>query len=156
MGDGDEEGVRETEQIIARASQEFGEVQAFATYRVIDYHHWMLAQNGDPIRSFALSGGQVLTDSGEPTPVELSFGWYPLQVDEEDEGDEEESDEGGDGPNEEDVMKVAGEWSINPQLLGPSTASTGRGVLATAPARPRAAKDTGTRPARRAWWRFWG
>jgi hypothetical protein len=153
MGSGDEQGVHSIERLITRASAELREVQAFATSRVIDYHHWMIARDGALSRAFAISGGELLADFGEPTPVELGFSWYPLRQDADDADDGEMDDDEAEGwPNEESVMKVAGEWSVNPQLLGPSVPSTGKGVLAVAPAAEVRAAAAGSR---RPWWKFW-
>lgn len=154
MGNGEEQGVREVEQLITRLSTEFGEAQAFATYRVVDYHHWMLARHGALVRSFAIVQGEVLADSGEPTPVELGFKWYPLrQVDGELDEEEPEPDVGS-WPNEEAVMTVAGAWSINPQLLETFPPSPARGVLANAASAPRPGRGPDRVPGRRPWWRF--
>ncbi len=157
MRTGDEQGVREVERLIARISAEFGEVQAFATHRVVEYHHWMLARNGALVRSLAYIGesGEVLADSGEPTPVEIGFDWYPLRRDDSD-LDEEEPEDEGTWPDEEAVMKVAGEWSINPQLLETFPPAASRGVLARTPAAPRPGRDAEKEAVGRPWWRFWG
>jgi hypothetical protein len=157
MGTGDEQGVREVEQLIARVSAEFGEVQALATYRVVEYHHWMLARNGALVRSFAYIGesGQVLADSGDPTPVELGFSSYPLRQDDGDLDEEEPEPDTEWGPNEGSVMTVAGAWSINPQLLETYPPRAQRGVLAKAPATPQSGKSAERVPGRRPWWRFW-
>lgn len=150
-GSDEELGVRQVERLITRASSEFGEVQAFASHRVIEYHHWMLARNSDLVRSFAYIGerGEVLTDSGEPTPVELGFKWYPLREEDADLEEEEIL------PNEESVMKVAGAWSVNPQLLETFPSSSSRGVLAKAPPIQQQPQNAEAGPARRPWWRFW-
>jgi hypothetical protein len=157
MGDGDDPG--SIEQLITRLSKEFGEAQAFATYRVIEYHHWMRAKSGDLERSFAYLGesGQVLRDEGEPTSAELDIGWQRWPEDDEfpyEPGDSSTSEEARWRPNEEDVMTIAGHWSINPQTLGPDVSSTGTGILARAPS-AESVKSAQTAHARRPWWRFW-
>jgi hypothetical protein len=156
MGTGEEQGVRAIQQIVSQVSAEFGEAQAFATYRVMEYHHWMLARDGRLLRSFAYLGesGEVLADSGEPTPVELSFRWYPFSQDDNGEGDEEQDTEEDLFPDEEAVMKVAGAWSINPQVLETLPVSSLRGVLARAPSL-REAPQNAARSSGRPWWRFW-
>jgi hypothetical protein len=156
MGNGEYQDLREIESRVVAASAEFGEAQAFATYRVVDYHHWVLARDGTLLRSFAVSGGEVFSDAGDPTPVELSLAWFPLN--QEHAADDEESDEDreeGDLPGEDDVMKVAGSWSVNPQLLEVSFSDGGKGVLAVAPPTSKAAQDTAGTGGQRPWWRFW-
>jgi len=112
MGDGDDPGG--IEQLITRLSMEFGEAQAFAIYRVIEYHHWMWAKSGCLERSFSYLGesGQVLRDEGEPTSAELDIGWHRLpEVDEmpDEQGESSTSGEAFWRPNEEDVMTIAGQ-----------------------------------------------
>src|SRR5262249_45162600 len=62
-------------------SARFGEVQAFATHRVLEYHLWMLAKDGDVVRSFAYAGetGEFLDNMGPLTEAErnLSFSNQP-------------------------------------------------------------------------------
>jgi hypothetical protein len=157
MGTGEEQGVRAIQQLVSRASAAFGEAQAFATYRVIEYHHWMLAREGRLLRSFAYLGesGEVLADSGEPTPVELGFHWYPPSREDSDEGDEDPDAEEDLLPDEEAVMKVAGAWSINPDLLETLPASSLRGVLARAPSLREEPRYPAKGSDRRPWWHFW-
>ena len=91
---------------IAELSSSFGEVQAFATHRVSEYHHWVLAKNGKIERCFAYSGtsGEVLNNEGELTDVEKQFPWDKLKTFKW-------------FPDEEDVMTLAGKWSVNPQTI---------------------------------------
>jgi hypothetical protein len=87
-------------------SNVFGEVQAFATHRVSEYHHWILARKGKIERCFAFSGerGEVLYNEGELTLIEEHLSWNKLKSLKW-------------SPNEEDVMNIAGKWSINPQTI---------------------------------------
>ncbi len=100
------------QQRIVELSARCGEAQGFATHRVSEYHHWMLAKDGKLVRAFAYAGdqGKALCDSGELTPVELKLDLS--------------------APTEEDVMMVAGEWSFDPTILGPGSAQAVLGVLA--------------------------
>lgn len=85
-------------------SKEFGDVQVFSTHRVSEYHLWMHSMDGQIVRAMAYDGssGEVLesigdSTDGEPFPVDkLGEDWFP---------------------SEEDVMAVAGNWSVNPQTL---------------------------------------
>jgi hypothetical protein len=116
---GEEDGVHDVEKFITNLSTQFEEVQAFATHRVVEYHHWMLAKNGSLVRSFAYVGesGEVLNNEGELTQIEKSYDWDHLDGSEwlsDEETDMEELDEDIWFPDEETVMEVAGSWSINP------------------------------------------
>jgi hypothetical protein len=51
-------------------------------------------------------------------------------------------------------MKVAGAWSINPDLLETLPASSQKGVLARAPS-VREAPQNAAKASGRPWWRFW-
>lgn len=84
----------------------FEEVQAFATHRVSEYHHWILAKKGKVERCFAYSGekGKVFHNEGELTEAEKQLPRYKLK------GSQWY-------PNEEDVMTIAGKWSINPTKI---------------------------------------
>lgn len=142
---GGEVDVVNVEKFITNLSKQFGEVQAFATHRVVDFHHWMLARNGSLIRSFAYCGenGEVLTNKGKLTQIEESYEWDQLLKfcsDEEDQTDEFDgfSDEGDELdefwlPDEETVMEVAGAWSINPTEIEDLSLDEGSGILAFAP-----------------------
>ena len=92
----------------------FGEVQYFGTHRVVDYHAWARASDGWVIRSYAWLGerGDVLQDVGPKTPEEeeLGFRFIDSTTAEADRDDIEL-------PGEEDVMRIAGRWSLNPQEI---------------------------------------
>jgi hypothetical protein len=157
---GDEQSPAAVEELVTRLSTEFGEAQAFATHRVVEAHHWILARDGRLLRSFAYLGesGRVLANKGEPTGAEQSMNFRVLSAPEE--LDEQElrgalpNDDEWWAPNEEDVMSVAGHWSINPQDLGTSLITTGQGLLAHTPI-PVSPLDKHSGSQRRPWWRFW-
>lgn len=92
-------------------SSVFDETQAFATHRVSEYHHWVLAKNGEIKRCFAYSGtsGEVLYNEGKLTEAEKMFPWDRLC--------DYHSALKAWYPNEDDVMTIAGKWSINPQTI---------------------------------------
>lgn len=144
VGAGGEGDVIDVEKLITKLSIQFGEVQAFATHRIVEYHHWMLAKNGCLIRSFAYEGDGdgVLTNKGELTLIEESYKWdqfykFVCFSDEEDELDEFEDEEDQFDevwlPNEETVMEVAGAWSINPTEIEDLSLDEDSGILAFAP-----------------------
>ena len=104
---------------IAELSKRFPEVQAFATHRVVEYHHWIKARDGRIERSFAYLGerGEIQRNIGPVTDGEsiLSFWREP---------------EDAWSPDEHDVMTVASRWSFAPIELSESSAPAGLGTLA--------------------------
>jgi hypothetical protein len=126
MGNGDTNGVRAIEKYITKLSSTCEEVQAFATHRIVEYHHWMLARKEVLIRSFAYLGerGEILSNVGDITSAEKSFKWHLLKKFKW-------------LPGEEDVMKVAGQWSLNPttNLNDPGDNGMDMGLLAKTPSR---------------------
>lgn len=102
--DGD---IQKLKNYISELSKVFGEVQGFATHRVSEYHHWILARQGKIERCFAFSGdeGKVLCNEGGLTDAEKQFPWNNLEhlnwV-----------------PDERVVMDIAGKWSVDPSKLG--------------------------------------
>jgi hypothetical protein len=103
-------------------SHRFGEVQKFATYRVVDYQEWQRWVNGSPVRRYRWIGesGEIRFDEGEPTSAEgnllraanLDSDWEAF-----------------DFADEETVMTVAAEWSVNPTTLGAREDLPPRGLL---------------------------
>ena len=91
---------------VANLSSAFGEAQAFATHRVIEYHHWMLAKSGHLIRCFAYIGetGRLLANTGTLTDAESKIKLFKLPQERWQ-------------PNESDVMAVAADWSFDPTQL---------------------------------------
>jgi hypothetical protein len=84
------------------------EVQFFATHRVIEFHRWERAVDGEVMRAFEWLGesGEVTRWHGDPDEAELAIGL---------------STEAADGAdvlvNEADVMRIAAAWSIDPTSL---------------------------------------
>jgi len=123
MGTGEVDSVHSIEKLITKLSAQFDKIQAFATYRIIAYHHWILAKKGHLVRSFAYLGerAEVLRNVGELTQVEQSFKWDQLE-------------ECLWTPDEETVLEIAGAWSIDPSDLGTMDPSEEPGILAHASA----------------------
>jgi hypothetical protein len=91
-------------------SSRFGEVQKFGTYRVVEYQEWQRWVDGSPVRRYCWVGesGEIRFDEGEPISAEGNLlGAADLNGDW----------DGFDVANEETVMAVAAEWSINPTTL---------------------------------------
>jgi hypothetical protein len=86
------------------------EVQRFATHRVLEAHEWSRAIDGELVRAFAYIGahGEVTHWVGDPDETEATFGVTA-------EPDEDEPPSFVIG--EEDVMRMAAAWSVNPSTL---------------------------------------
>jgi hypothetical protein len=84
------------------------EVQFFATHRVTELHRWQRAVNGELARAFGYVGqtGQVISWHGDPDPAERAAG-LPGEFD----------DETTVLVSEQDVLRVASAWSIDPTTL---------------------------------------
>ena len=84
------------------------EVQLFATHRVTELHRWQRAIDGSLIRAFGYVGqtGEVTSWHGEPDRAERDAG-LPAVFD----------DEATVLVGEQDVMRVAHAWSIDPTGL---------------------------------------
>jgi hypothetical protein len=132
-------------------------VQLFATHRVVEAHLWARAIGGSLVRAYSYVGesGEKRVEIGEPTPEEVALDlrfFDPNSPDAEEDGYWEREDLR--YPDEEDVMRVAERWSVNPSAL----TSVPEGFLADVlPRRPSSAQRTSGRlPAtKNPWWRFW-
>jgi hypothetical protein len=84
------------------------EVQFFATHRVTELHRWQRAADGELIRAFGYVGqtGEVTSWYGDPDPAERAAG-LPSTFD----------DDATVLVSEQDVLSVAGAWSIEPTTL---------------------------------------
>lgn len=91
-------------------SHRFGEVQKFATHRVVDYQEWQRWVDGSPVRRYCWIGlsGEIRFDEGEPISAEGNL----LRA-----ADLDGDWDAFDTADEETVMAVAAEWSINPTTL---------------------------------------
>ncbi len=84
------------------------EVQLFATHRVTELHRWQRAVNGELVRAFGYVGqlGEVTSWHGEPDDAERAAG-LPAVLD----------DDSTVLVSEQDVLRVAHAWSIDPTGL---------------------------------------
>jgi len=101
-----------------KMSARFGEVQGFATRRIVECHSWMLARDGNVVRSFAYAGesGELLDNTGALTDAERKLAFW------------KEPPERW-NPSEEDVMTVAAGWSLNPTKLNGESGPAEYGVI---------------------------
>ncbi|RBP46503.1 hypothetical protein DES53_102894 [Roseimicrobium gellanilyticum] len=95
--------------ILKRLAARFADVQYFFTYRVSDGQAWARFTNGTCTRAFAIFQGDLSWNSGELTPVEKGL---DLEF-----------------PSEQDVMKVAGNWSIDPSEFEKKPVDVTQGIV---------------------------
>jgi hypothetical protein len=97
--------------IVALSERLGTEVQLFTTYRVSELHGWQRAVRGSLVRTFGYIGeiGEVTTWHGTPDATELAIGLPNALTDLDEEADILVS--------EDDVLRVAAAWSVDPTGL---------------------------------------
>lgn len=113
-----EKSIDTVKTILEILSKEFGEAQFFCTHRVTEYHCWIKATNGHILRVYSFIGeaGENLVVEGQPTEVEKPIKLInTLSNEARNKNYFERKDIV--WPDEELVMKVAANWSINPTTL---------------------------------------
>jgi hypothetical protein len=105
---------------VAALSARLGtEVQFFGSYRVSDTHDWAFAIDGRLVRRMHYDGcSGTFEQEGPLTPVEAELD-VPATAD-----DDEWA-----GVSEQDVMRVADAWSIDPNALDLVESSGGKGLI---------------------------
>lgn len=92
----------------------FQSVQYFGTHRVVEYHAWAKIEDGNIVRKFAYLGetGEVIWNEGVVTEQEkeLNFRFEAIE-----QGNIDQFWL----PNEEDVLSIAGLWSVHPRMEYP-------------------------------------
>jgi hypothetical protein len=117
-GNNDKKNIIYIKKTIETLSAEFGEAQFFGSHRVVEYQSWMKAINGKIVRAYCFLGesGENLIVEGEPTNFEKEYKLINT-LSKEAQNDKYFEREDLFYPDEEFVMKVAENWSINPQTL---------------------------------------
>ena len=107
-----------TKSLLRSVSQEFGECQIFSTHRIVEYHFWGLAKNGEIERLYSYIGetGENMIIEGKPTEVEKKYNLVNTFSDEAQKDDYWEREDI-EFPNEDIVMEIAENWSINPTKI---------------------------------------
>ncbi|MBP1999646.1 hypothetical protein J2Z69_000665 [Paenibacillus shirakamiensis] len=93
-----------------RLSEKYGQAFYFGTHRVVEYHAWIKAVEGQIKRAYCFVGeaGETLLNEGKLTPEEIHHGLLYTELDVDDPL----------LPNEESVIQLAKAWSIDPQMQG--------------------------------------
>jgi hypothetical protein len=108
----------EVKKMLAALSMIFGEVQLFSTHRVVEYHCWIKAVADEVTRVYAFLGesGENIAVEGQPSGIEKQYTLINT-FSEEAKQDNYFEREGLTWPDEELVMKIAADWSIDPTTL---------------------------------------
>jgi hypothetical protein len=117
LGD-NKESIEKLEKVLNELSSEFGEAHFFGTHRVVEYHNWMKSVNGKMERIYSYVGESMenIKVFGNPTEPEKELKLFN-SLSEEAKSDEYFDREDLDYADEELVMKIAENWSINPTKL---------------------------------------
>ena len=121
-----------------RLSHRFSEVQYFAAFPIIDYFGWSRLRKGRVVRAFIIGDDGVIWDRGRLTPEEKSLGLKLYDV----RGIKGRKGDAGGVivlcPTEEQVIRLAAGWGLNPLMLDKISATRATGFIARAPAAWRA------------------
>lgn len=117
--------------MLIELSKVFEEAQYFGTHRVVEYHAWAKARQGEIVRAYAYMGesGTTLWNTGQKTPEEIELGLcFVDETSPEAKDDSYWEREDLRFPNEEDVLAIARMWSVDP-LFESDQYEPGIGVL---------------------------
>lgn len=100
--------------------KKFIELQYFGTHRVVEYHGWLRMTKGEIVRQYAFLGerGETLRDDGKRTDEETELGLIYNDSK---------------FPNEQNVMRLAAAWSIDPSSLDELKLDKSVGYLGSLP-----------------------
>ena len=118
LSNGELKDINKLEKTLNKLSSEFGEAQSFGTHRVVEYHHWIKSINGKITRTYSYIGesGENIKVFGELTEPENGLNLintFSKEAEAENYWEREDLDYA----DEELVMKIAENWSINPTKL---------------------------------------
>ena len=108
--------VEKVKKLLISLSTEFGDAQYFGTHRVSDFHVWMKAVNGTVTRAYGYADGDNFIVEGVPTDFEAGLNLVNTFSEEARQKDYY-SREDVTHPNEQTVMDVAANWSVDPSEL---------------------------------------
>lgn len=119
--------------LLTDLSKEFGQVQYFAAFPIIDFFGWVRLHQGRLTRGFIIGDQGVIWDKGRRTPEEKALGlkFYDLR------GIRGRKGDAGGAiilyPTEDQVLRLAAGWSLNPLLFDRMTPEPALGWIAKAP-----------------------
>ena len=119
--------------LLMRLGSQYSDVQYYFTYPLIDFFAWARVKNGRLVRAFAVNDEGVVWNKGRVSAEERALGLKLFEL----RGVRERSgDAGGElvlYPTEDQVLRIAQAWSLDPTTLGEVGEETGCGVLAGIP-----------------------
>lgn len=119
--------------LLTKLGEDFKEVQYFASFPVIDFYAWARIENGRTARAFAIGDEGVIWDRGRLTPEERALGLKLFEV----RGIRGRKGDTGETiilhPTEEQVLRVACGWSLDPSQMERVKAEPATGLVARAP-----------------------
>ncbi|WNJ17149.1 hypothetical protein [Pontibacter sp. G13] len=120
----------DSQEFLKRASTEFEECQIFQTHRIVEYHFWGKAKNGHIERLYSYVGesGENLINEGKPTEIENTYNLVNT-FSKESESDDYWEREDLDIPDEQIVMEIAENWSIDPTKIEEIKGLEGIGLI---------------------------
>lgn len=121
-----DEGMNPIFRFLNDLSSTFGEAHFFASFRSVSAACWVKSVNGEIVRCYNISDGELHFDIGDKTPVEEK--WALFSPDPEDE-DLEEKELPIVYPGIEEVSEVAERWSINPMIIEEYKSLSGTGYV---------------------------
>jgi hypothetical protein len=124
------DSIDQVSDLLNRLSKQFGEAQFFCTHRVVEYHCWIKSINGEIDRIYSYLGerGENIVIKGQPTAIEKKYNLIDT-FSEEAKNDDYLDREDIVIPDEQLVMTIAGNWSIDPTLLERRTDIKGFGLI---------------------------
>lgn len=119
--------------LLSRLTSHFEEVQFFGSHRVVGFVSWVRAINGHSIREFSFADGTVYANSGAHTEAETELHIPDISNLLPDAAADRLLSENSHIPDEDDVIKLVGLWSIDPGKLSHNAASTDVGLVIRLP-----------------------
>lgn len=103
--------------LLAELSEEFGDVQYYASYPALEYFGWVMMKAGTLRRGFAVGPEGVIWNRGRVTPEERALGSSLFQLRVVDDGIGAAVAVDGRAIGERDVLTIARQWSVDPTSI---------------------------------------
>ncbi len=124
--------------LLARLASAFPHVQYFAGFPIIDFFAWAKLDSGRMVRAFAIGDEGVIWDRGRLTAEERALGLKLFDL----RGIKGRKGDAGGAiilhPTEQQVLQLAGGWSLDPSLFATKDGEPNLGFIARAPSSWRA------------------